>query len=191
MIKGEQNMNKRYFKLTKDELWFLIMCQNVDILMEYDGNIEDWDTEKLELCVTTLKQKKYLTLDENNNITINPLLESWMYVVTHPYGYFEAVSSYDEKVLLYFYEESIVSIHVQKDSCELMWLPFIHLAIGQLLQNVGEENYSKWIFLVQDNERNRVSKYIPSKEEVYLDVVKKISNMLIPVHGQSMKVEVV
>lgn len=184
-------MNQHYFTLTKDELWFLLMCQNVDILIEYDGNIQDWDTEKLELCVTTLKQKKCLTFDEDHNITINPLLESWIYVTTHSYGYFEAISSYNEKILLFFYDENIVSIHVKKDICEIMSLPFIHLAIGQLLQNVEEENYSEWKFSVQDNERNKVSEYIPSDEEEYLDVVKKVANMLILIHGQSMKAEAV
>ena len=185
----ELYMNRNCFTLTKDELWFLVMSQNKSYLTGCDEIPLDWNKDEMENCFFKLKQKKYYIIDKSGNISIDPLLNSWMYVVTHPQGYCKAENqnAKGERILLYFYGESIVSIHMKDEICELIWLPFIHLAIGQFSAIIKKEHYRHWRFSAQYNDSNLIHEYIPSETEDFVDVVNHFSKIFISVYGEVMK----
>lgn len=175
-------MNRNYFVFTKNELWFLVMCQNMDRIIGYNDKMPDWNIEQLEVCTSILRQKKCLIVNEGGEMEVDSRLDSWMYVVTHPQGFFRAISSNDEIILLFFYGETIVSLHIENDICELIWLPFIHLAFGQISGILKTKQISDWRFSVGHHKDNKIEEYTPSSNEDLTDVINNISKSLLAIH---------
>lgn len=179
-------MNKNYFELTKDELCFLIICQDTKIFLGYNNFSENWDIEKAESCIKSLKEKSYITEDGNGKLSVISPLSAWLYTITHPHGYFEATSADDETFLIYFYEDVIVTLYIRNNSCELIWLPFIHLAIGQFSGILKQSDYKTWKFISKTGEDEAIE-YKPSADETLIDVLNNASQLFIRAHGYSMK----
>ena len=76
---------------------------------------------------------------------------------------------------------------MKDEICELIWLPFIHLAIGQFSAIIKKENYRNWRFSAQYNDSNLIHEYIPSETEDFVDVVNHFSKIFISVYGEVMK----
>lgn len=179
-------MNENYFELTKDELCFLIICQDTKVFLGYNNFSDNWDIEKAENCIESLKEKNYIKEDGNGKLSVVSPLSAWLYTITHPRGYFEASAEEDEKFLIYFYEDVIITLHIRNGSCELMWLPFIHLAIGQFSGILKQSDFEKWRFASKTDDEE-TAEYIPSPDETFLNVLNNASQLFVKAHGYSMK----
>lgn len=179
-------MNENYFKFTKDELCFLIICQDTKFFLGYNNFSVNWDIEKAESCIKSLKEKGFVAENTDGKLGVVSPLCSWIYTITHPHGYFEASSESGEKFLIYFYEDVIITLYIKDDVCELIWLPFIHLAIGQLSGILKQSDAIGWSF-VSKTGNNEAAEYIPSDGDTLTDILNNAAQLFVKAHGYSMK----
>ena len=167
-------MNRNYFKLTKEELWFLFACRNQYSILGLDEDFPKLDEAALEKCLESLKMKKYIE---------NELLDTWIWVINNARTYVVAKHKDEEKILIYFYKNSIVSLYIINGECELIWIPFINIAIGQTGSIISEQNYKEWKFECKTEENSEIIEYILAENEKYIDAMNGLAGMLVKAHG--------
>ena len=182
---GKKYLNNNYFSITRDEFLFLVMCQGTEEFFDIEI-LEKWDTCKLEENMQSLRKKGYLIEDGEGLMSVNPLLDTWMYVVTHFQGYFEAISQQERRFMVFFYEESIVTLYMKDTIIELIWIPFIHLAIGQMVGILKMEDHRSWIFKSQFA-KSEIIEEISLSSERFMDVINNVSNLLLELYGGVMR----
>lgn len=104
---GKKYLNNNYFSITRDEFLFLVMCQGTEEFFDIEI-LEKWDTCKLEENMQSLRKKGYLIEDGEGLMSVNPLLYTWMYVVTHFQGYFEAISQQERRFMVFFMKKVLL-----------------------------------------------------------------------------------
>ena len=180
-------MNGNCFTLTRREFLLLAIRSRPESLCGFEEDIAGIDRERLEHGLETLESKGYITATEDERVKTNPQLAAWVHVATHPLAYFCAQCIDGRKLHLYFLADSIVSISETGDELELIWLPFIHLAIGQLGGMLENSDPARWRFSSLRTDTDETSEYIPSEGEDITTVVNNASGIFVPLHGQAIE----
>lgn len=134
------------YRITEKELRFLLMFEENQGLYGF-GEMPLTETEaEAKECIQSLCERGYLKLNTQREYVIDSTLELLLTVAERPYGYFimedlrqEGESS---KTAVYFLNDVIAMVEQKDKNYELLWLPYLPLAIGEVA-NIHEPFLNK------------------------------------------------
>lgn len=155
------------YRISEKELQFLLM------FTEHHGlyGLKEFPLintkEEAEECVMSLCEKGYLSLNQKKECSIDSTLELLLAVAEKPYGYLlmedlrrENVSA---KTAVYFLDDVIGIIDQRDEEYELLWLPHLPLAIGEVA-NIHSpflnEKTELLHELISDDDKSRMDNYL-------------------------------
>lgn len=149
------------FRVTELELQFLCMFLEVRGLYGFD-EVAVIETEaEAEGCEDSLCEKGYLRTNEEKQYEADPALELIITAAENPYGYLIMENMQWKgsgfKAVVYFLNDVIGIIEKRNDNYELIWVPYLPLAIGETanLQTTFLNEKTEWIeeCLVEEREK--------------------------------------
>lgn len=92
--------------------------------------------EDVHDCVRTLCDKGYLRLNEKKEYLLDSTLELVLDTAEHPYGYFIMKDlrqdGIEKKTGIFFLNDVITIVEEKETGYELLWLPYLPLAVGKI-----------------------------------------------------------
>lgn len=124
------------YKVSEKELRFLFMFSEKQGLQGMgDTPLIETQTEAQE-CVKSLCEKGYLRFNQRKEYEIDSTLELILTVAERPYGYsiMEDLRQSDivQKAAFYFLNDVIAIVEQKDKDYELVWIPYLPLAIGEI-----------------------------------------------------------
>lgn len=125
----------RGFLLTDREMLFLQSFLDISGL-PYADTVTIPTEEELSECVKSLLSKSYLKKDEVGHYYLDETLTLLLRIAEKPWGSF-VMESNDRKCVISFLQDCICIGTCQEATTELLWVPFLPLAIGHVANVIG------------------------------------------------------
>lgn len=124
------------YRVTEEELRFLLMfVENQGLYGFDDMDLIETEAEAQE-CVKTLCEKGYLRLNTQKEYEVDSTLELLLTVAEHPYGYLIMEDLRKDNTVLkaavYFLDDVIGMVEQKNKNYEMLWIPYLPLAIGEV-----------------------------------------------------------
>lgn len=123
------------YKVSQSELQFIQIFEEIPVLRGFES-LEVLKNEKVLLnAADQLQRKQYLLKNDQNEYYLDGELKFLLEIVKNAFGYFEIENCVKEKEIkevIYFLNDSIVSIVQNGGNYEIMWIPVLPLVIGQM-----------------------------------------------------------
>lgn len=182
-------MSRNCFEITKKELWFLIISSQCVSIAGFDEELPQFELEDAKACAESLKEKGCINSSEDGKMALHEMLATCMYMITHSTGYSKCTSEGGEMLIFYYYEDSIVSLHIANEKCEIIWLPLITLAIGEAANVTKKDGCYKWKYCARSITGDYYEEYIPEENENDTEVLKKFFDLSVTLHGRAIKIK--
>lgn len=180
------------YALSTDELMILLSIGKFSPIPGIDGLYEE-DTlsgSDIRRSVDILQRKRYLTLevseenDEMQEAVIDNGLYAWLQVMTDSVSYY-SLSVGTQKLIFYFYGDTIVTLEQKGEDVTIMWIPFIHIAVGQMLQFVDSIKEGNFSFC--ENGALDSSQILFDKNNANNELMTQITQILVKAHGEEIR----
>lgn len=124
------------FRVTERELNFLVMFSENHGLYGFDEMVPIETEEEAHACVSSLCEKGYLYLNQQKEYEMDSTLELLLMTAAYPFGcmMMEDLRRQDTiaKTAVYFLNDVIGIVEQENDIFELLWIPYLPLAIGEV-----------------------------------------------------------
>lgn len=169
---GENYMNnsiqtgKRMFFLTIEELQVLMAIKNMTTIPGYDEIAKYEPPNDVQDVVIALLEKGLIAVsdmahdeienntmsdaEENNNsdyknVIIEEKLDAWLYIISEATSC-SILTTDNKKLIFYFWKDIIVALEIKGNTCMIIWIPFIHLALGQMIEFIETVGDAECVF---------------------------------------------
>lgn len=124
------------YKVTEKELRFLLMFAEKRRMYGFDELLPIELEEEAQECVQSLCGRGIVRAGGNGKYAIDVTLELLLTVAEQPYGCFFMEDLREEesirKSAVYFRDDVIAFVGQRDENWELMWLPYLPLAVGEI-----------------------------------------------------------
>lgn len=184
-VKKEQ---ENLFVLTKKELNIIMALEEIDEIEGIGIRLEDMTEDEITSSYQSLKEKNYISETEDET-QWNARFIAWFDVICKAKR-FIAFEKSNNSLAFYFMGESIVSIEKNCDEVVILWIPFIHLAIGQFLTFIdnAEGNEVLNVLCVDKKIDDSMRAAIVIDELIEsLDLQNDITQKMVRLHAEELK----
>ncbi|MDD3253301.1 MAG: hypothetical protein PHV18_12165 [Lachnospiraceae bacterium] len=182
----------KIFRFTHQEISLMMMIMDMETIKGFD-QIIPLDVQDIAVqCKESLIRKKYLLEDQDKKITVSEAMELDFEVMKTPYGFlvmdYEKTGGSHKRMVMYFRDDAIICVS-KEDEYEVLWIPFLPLAIGAISNWVGSfrnnisdlsescdiqtasKLWSEYCNHAADSEIWRFTGYENRKEDLRIDVI--------------------
>ena len=180
--------NENLFFLTKKELNFIMLLEYIDEIPGLGIMLDDMTEEEVMECYDSLQKKNLLMVNGNESEWKTNFI-AWFDVICKAKRYI-TMECGDNKLAFFFYGESIVSIEIRNEEVSILWIPFVHLAIGQFLTFVEMSENKDYLTATSVDEKDdeAITATLSASElKDSVDLLNDVSQKMVLLHGKELK----
>lgn len=180
--------NENLFFLTKKELNLIMLLEDIDEIPGIGVMLDDMTEEEVKESYESLQEKKIISVFGNES-EWNERFIAWFDVICKAKRYL-SIEGNKEKLSYFFYAQSIVSVEIRNGEISILWIPFIHLAIGQFLTFIDfcENNELLTVTSVDEKSSEALTANISIVElRDSLDLQNDITQKMVKLHAEELR----
>lgn len=187
-FEGMNKTNDNLFFLSLKELNFIMLLEDIDEIPALGIMLDDMTEEEVKGCYESLQEKKLLMVNGNESEWKENFI-AWFDVISSAKRHI-TIEGQNEKVAFFFLGESIVSMEIRNDEVSILWIPFIHIAIGQFLTFVEMSSNKDYLTATSVDEKDdeALTATLSSVElKDSVDLLNDVSQKMVILHGRELK----